>query len=352
MATGTGEFQAVAAVQPGAKQARTTTHFTRWLPYRDAGHDNPVFTFVARVHRRHDMLRERTARWIQQPVVLMFGLWVAVAVIILLTDRDLSLYQAISNLLGTLLLLSLADKLVLDFAAASAALDVVPSDVENGRWDLIAVSNISTDRYITAYHVLAQLRSWRLMCRVIGLRLGIVITLVLHSWFLPLLIPDERYGLPNYRSGASSPLESVAQSLAQDPVNVFYLVPAALALLIVAALYVIEPRWRLRALAAASVAISAQQRQSPLHLVAAVGAMLRVWFAQILTGVMAFALLWLFGVIFGPVAYSESAQFAGMWLFLAYLLIVWWVIRYAYQSLSRRWQTSAWKRMIRLGGEA
>ncbi len=352
MSAHSGEIQLPAA-KPTREPGTFRRMFWEWLPFYDAGTGNPVFPFASRGYPDAQLLRTRTGRWIQQPLLLLFGLWVVFACLIVLTDSDLSLYSGVTSVIWIGIGLSLLDKFVLDFAAVTAGLDVVDNDVSGGRWDLIALSDVRTRQYVKAYHAASQIRSWRMMCRVMGFRLGLAVLAFLHFGILPLLIRQswldaQYYGYFGPR--VSSPFTGVAETVRDDPALIIFYAPLFLTLLMMTAYYVVEPRWRVRALAAGSIAVSAKCAKPPLNLMYALGCGFGIWLGQILTGVTSYILLMLLGMLGNTLLFTDAGQYFVGFAALIYFILIWLITRAMYLDYTNRWLTRAHKRMIILGG--
>ena len=103
--------------------------------------------------------------------------------------------------------------------------------------------------------------------------------------------------------------------------------------------YIMEPRWRLRALAAGSIFVSAQLHQGSQALFLAFWIILQTLIAPIFATAAATVALGCMGIVFVPV--SIIFPFIGAVALVFVILIVGSVIKGVYNTLMERWLTKA-----------
>lgn len=342
------DYPAGEPMRAGKRRSRVglwwRTRSVSWLPHIDAGAFNPVFRLEARRRLSMEKLRGQSLWWMVQTALIGFNLWLVAAVVIVVTAQDWRLYMDVLLLLFILLGASLLDKFILDFSAATASLDAIEDDVRHGHFDLICLTDVRMNAYLKAKHAVAQMRSWRLMCRDMGFRLGLALAIIGHLLFLPLLlserIPDSSiFGLPQPATPGMA--ASAGPSELEDVLVLVSLLPGMFALV---AVYVLEPRWRLRSLAAASIAVSTQRKRAPFSLLYALGTLIGVWIMQILMAIAAMIAL----SQFMPIAFI-SGMFAGFVLLVAAAVLLL-IIHIGYRILTDTWLTRSWRRLVKWGG--
>ncbi len=70
-----------------------------------------------------------------------------------------AVYDLVTFGVGLAFATSVLEKFLFDFVAINAGLDLVNSDKRDGRWELIAVSDVDVQRLIRAKHAVAQIRA-------------------------------------------------------------------------------------------------------------------------------------------------------------------------------------------------
>jgi len=321
------------------------------MPHQAVRPDNAVFRYEARRIPTAQELEQLTVFWMLRVVALLVGLWlVGVFVIIITPKNDLiptlnyttpvsvAVYNAIEQFIQLAFLLSLLDKFVLDFVAILTALPSVSDDIKNGHWELTALTNLSMRNVVEAKHAVAQTRAWRTMCSVAGFRLGVVSVMVLHTFILPFAFPSDNGYVPN-------PLASLFSSLNAYNDERIFIFFGFIAYLIAAVIYVVEPRWRLQAVAMGGVAVSTQVHESAGALFSAFGCLVGVWLVQMVIAVLSgCSLLWT-----GSLFLSTTTGWSAVGLII-YILIVGAGIYQAYASLTGMWRNAAVRRLVKRGG--
>ncbi len=295
----------------------------RLTPHARLSH-NPLFALEARHVRWGDSgaaLSRRSGVWISvgaAVVVIPFLLWMAL---------DLSRYGTLSvitdsgmNYVTWALVIGLLLGLLVDCAGIAVAVGGISDELITGRWDLLRLTLLRVERLIAAKHGTAQLRAWRLMALVVGVRVGAVALLV-FMYTSPIFLT-----VPIYL----------------DPLEVLfgYLLIGALSLI-----YIVEPLWRLRALTAVGLAVSSRMQSSSTTILSAAGYVIALWIVEAFVfSVVALTLSWLFG--FGVFVLSDrlwyavitplliGIVYAAVWGF--YHVVETWALRRAALTLARR----------------
>ncbi len=296
------------------------------LPHGDAPPDSPIFWLESK-RLQYGQTQPKLVAFSQgrlfRFLAVATGLW-ALAVFAMI-NREES-FTTLWVVLGWLFMASFLDKFVLDFMAVNAGLDSLRQDQHNSLFDLMSLTNLSSQEIIAAKFAIVQIRVWRMMVNVIAFRLTIIWVGFLTLFVLPVFLWNESQILNLYRDVQ----EAIFISL--------YLIAFA----ITAAIYVIEPRWRLRTLAAGSLAVSSQLLEPAFALLSAMGLIIGVWIMQIFMAVLAMVALSFFGFAF------LTPLTVGFYI-IVYVLGVGFVIRALYHSLARRWLNKAYRRMTHWG---
>ncbi len=176
------------------------------------------------------------------------------------------------NVVMLIVLGGLLAALPVDLLCLSAAVVALSAAVRRGRWDMLLLTNVDARDIIRAEELLILAHVWKPLAVTTNIRLAA--SLCLAVWLVLI-------------GGSSGVLLNFVLILLVYP-------------------YILEPRWRTRALAASGLLISAYARQSVSALLAALGIVLLVWGTQAaLIGLLAF---WvevsdLGAVLFCPFAY-------------------------------------------------
>ncbi|MDX1992483.1 MAG: hypothetical protein SF029_08840 [bacterium] len=321
--------------------------FERWLrrrlrrrlymmmPYAGVTPDNPVFAYDARRLPTNEALQAQMMRWGMGTAAAVIALW-TIAALALVMARSLGFgaWESVYELLVLGMGVGFLDKLVLDFIAVLSSVNLISDDFRQGRWDLLALSNVSMRQVVEARFAVAQVRTWRTVAAVSGFRFGVWLALLLHVLVLPLFLPS-RMGVPN-------PLGTLAENWTEA----FVLLTFVFCYGLFGWVIVLEPRWRMRALAMGGLAVSTLNSGSGGSLFSAFGVVLGVWVVQIVVAVFSGCALFFGGFSFlGPdvwwmIGIGFSIFFLGMGV----------VIYGAYDNLTTMWRDNALRRLIRLGG--
>jgi hypothetical protein len=163
-----------------------------------------------------------------------------------------------------LMVISIGMDLILDFASLLFALNSIAGEVNARRWDLLRLSPVREDRIVAAKHGLAQVRAWRVMALVLYTRSAAVVLILLHTFLLPFFV-----------GGGSDIFNAFRYEFFN---TLLALVIAAIFL----AIYVVEPLWRMRAMTAVGIAISARVYSITFAFLTAFAAIVATWITQVI----------------------------------------------------------------------
>ncbi len=299
-------------------------HDKNWLsgffPFALIEEAHPLVIFEGRHQRPTSaILTRHTRRWLAGGAIAATLVW--------LLAMLFWAYEAAWSLAGTAFIISLIDKLWMDFGVIFAGLNSIKGDYDNNRWDPIRVTTVDMRKVVLAKHAIAQVRGWRLMLTVMTLRVAVVVLAALLVFATPLIYPDRVFNL-YYPNPPLSPVENL------------FLLSFFVMIAIDAGVYIMEPRWRLRALAAGSLAVSSQLFAGGVEMLAATGAVLVLWLLQMLSVLVALASLGCFTVILVPPVFVIHGFIMGL------------VIRSMYNGMVQTWLNRTVRRLVRRGMQA
>jgi hypothetical protein len=180
-----------------------------------------------------------------------------------------------------LMLATIGLNFIQDFASFIFSLNSIGGEVRAGRWELLRMTPIVEEHIVAAKHSLAQVRAWRVMAVVLCARIATVLLILLHVFLLPVVIGDGPDTFGGFR------YDFFNSSLALISVGIFLTI------------YVIEPLWRMRAVTAVGIAISARVYTVAFALLTAFAAMVVTWISQVaILGMIGWLTVGFFGGFF------------------------------------------------------
>lgn len=299
----------------------------RRTPFAAAGH--PVFERdISRLHRvwPEARLRRASRLAVAQGALVVVAAWLLLSAISAAgysPAQPQRIYHASSNVIFWLMLIALGSGALLDLLALRAALPAISGEVRARRWELLRLTPLRESGIVSAKHAAAQLRVWRALALVVGLRAATAALFLINV-----------FGLSSVVAGAPPALRD---ELAAAPLTI----GAAAAF---GAVYLFEPLWRVRTMTALGMVISAHVLESALSTLAAGGALLLVWLAQALILGALFTSLWLTLMpilLFGANVLTASAALLGFGVMIAvamfgfHLVVTRWGLRRVYQRIGR-----------------
>ncbi len=222
------------------------------------------------------------------------------------------IYRASSNVIFWLMMLALGSALLLDMLAVRAGLPGISNDVSARRWELLRLTPLRESSIVTGKHAAAQLRVWRALAVVVGLRAATAGLFIVNVFGLSYVLN----GVPLFLRE-----ELPAAPLILMSVGVFM------------AVYVLEPVWRVRAMTALGLVISSYALDRSLAVLAGGAALAAVWLAQ--TVIMSALLAAMYGMLFSVAVFSTDTLVASAFLFGFSLVIASAVV--GFHTVLRRW---------------
>jgi hypothetical protein len=213
---------------------------------------------------------------------------------------------------------------ILDFLSLQAALKSISGEKTAGRWDLLRLTALHEWGMVRAKHAAIRLRIWRFTTFLTQMRLA-TITL---SLFTILVVPYLALGENTIWAG-------LMETMTDAPVSfVLFIITSFIALII----YVIEPYWRMQAMTALGMVLSAYIENVPMATMAAVGAMFAVWLAQ-----TAIILALVTGLTFGssvalaPLFIANSGALYPVFIYLLLACLATAATIYGFYALLQTW---------------
>ena len=238
--------------------------------------DDPLFRSQVRLIRwggSWAQLHDQTLYWALHAFALIVGTWLGLALVVrfvfyagifipdtwfLVYTQDFWIAAAAASVLAGL---------AVDFRAMTAGVPVISSEITSGRYELIRLTTVSPVQVIVSKYALARVRAWRITARVMWARaLLAVLGLALLVWLW-------------FSTGVGA-----------TPFDLLYAGGLLLVGACAAVVFVIEPYWRMKAITALGVALSARVINGVSATLASALALLAFWFVQ-LVGVVALTFL-------------------------------------------------------------
>ncbi len=229
--------------------------------------DNPLFRSQARLIKWGDSwmrLHNQTLYWSLPVALLIFGTWLVFMLFLRYVAYSpnsfpqnwLLLYSQNFWLAATGA--SLLSVLAVDFRSIAAGVPVISEEIVSGRYELIRLTSISPVEVIVAKYAVARVRAWRITARLMWARAllaGFGLALLAWQWF---------------STGVGSTV-----------IDLFYASAALVVGTCGAAVFVLEPYWRMKAMTALGVAISARVHSGLSAPLASGLALLAFWWLEL-----------------------------------------------------------------------
>jgi len=233
--------------------------------------------------------------------------------------------QASQQVIGWLFLVSIGLALVLDVACVLSSVNTINRERENGYWSLIRLTNLNRQSVIHAKHALAQENTVRILVLVINLRLALVVLFGLFN----ILVEDPFTGRTNFELFQDVFDENRAEATL-----------SLLTLLLFWLVYIVEPVWRVQAVTAFGLAISARVSNATQSLLAGLAGIAFMWVSQGMLLMAFFAMLFFIGVRI------EIPNPLLGWLVTVGIVVLIAVLIYGYYRILSRWGL---RRAVRAG---
>ena len=248
---------------------------------------NPLFDLETRRVRWGcdvDVLLRSTQRWLLLICGLILALWLLVLVGSIITRHSGLAAENALIVVWWMLALSLLAAPALDFVSISSALGSIHGEITAGRWDLLRLTLLPNRQIVAAKHAAAQVRVWRATMLITALRTA---TVLIGTLNLLLLAFNDSYFMRGVSFG--------------EWISLLVLLLTGG---VVCAVYLLEPLWRMRALTALGVAISARTDHATSAALLGIGAIAVLWIAQIMLLIFLLAGL---SMLFLPLGLIETS---------------------------------------------
>lgn len=209
---------------------------------------NPLFELETRRAAWHD-----APTLVQRTVVWTLGINLAVFCIFLLLSSRRDLYTSFAQFYFVFSLGVVA--LWLDMACLRTSIRAINSEIQSGRWDLLRLTPIQIQTILRAKHAAAQVRVWRTLAAAIGVRVAL----------LPMIAVWVGIDLPTMRT---------------TPFSAEYLSGVAYMFAFIL-LLILELFWRMKAMTALGIAVSAQAREPAGAWLLGLATVFFVWLGQV-----------------------------------------------------------------------
>jgi hypothetical protein len=280
----------------------------RLTPHSRLSH-NPLFALETRRVRWGD-----SAKALIDSSLLLMAVVCVVLVLLWLVSRLSERYPSRFNDFSLVFLaVTLLASLLLDYRCMTTAVGSINGEIAARRWDLLRLTSLDNAQIVAAKYGAAQVRVWRLMMLIVSARIAVALTVGVSTLI---------YSVQDTAWSRRTSGEIVSVLLGQ------------LVVVVVAAIYLVEPFWRMRMVTALGMAISARAQQHASSVLVAIGALAALWLAQ---GVILAAMALGVSVIFVPlglVEYSVNGLiFCSPLVFLIFLLAA----CYGFYSVVQAW---------------
>lgn len=243
-------------------------------PYLMLAH--PLFRFEAhRVRWGHSQqsLQNYTLRTFFLTCVVVFTVWALLLVGHVIFTLRLSvnggqIYTFSRHLIDVMIVISFLADAFLDFVSLGVSIHTISQEKVAGRWDLLRLTALNERGIVAAKHAGVRLRVWRFTTIIASARLAVLLLWLFATFILPYAV-----------LGTNTNVNDLIVELMAQP---FSTIVGMLVVLLAALVFVVEPFWRMQALTALGMVISAYVSHVPTARLAALGVMLLVWLLQII----------------------------------------------------------------------
>ncbi|MBZ0277247.1 MAG: hypothetical protein K8I60_13955 [Anaerolineae bacterium] len=289
------------------------------IPYHDADTEN---SFLAYHLRRVRWLGSVEAFTPASLTVVFVTVALAVVFYTLVINGYYS-YERMnrsSTAIGLLFFTSVGLDALLDFATMIVTANAISGELTAGRWDLLRLTLLPAAVIVRVQHISGQLRAWRVAMAVAGARIAVILLTLFHIYL-------------NWSFTGTPPWG--------------YMKFSELMLLIVllgvfCVIYLLEPFWRLRTLAALGILLSGYFLASLSNVLMRPLVVLAVWVSQ---GMIVFGLGW---VVFQIGNQVVSSNVTGLFIITLACCLLAAIIYGYYRGLSRLCLRLAVRRVSRL----
>lgn len=213
--------------------------------------------------------------------------------------------------------------LLLDFFGVVATAGSINREKTSTNWDLLTVTTVRQETVIRAKHIAAQVRIWRLVTLIFGLRMGFTTWGLLHT-----------AGTSIWFNGLGHFIQEAIDEFRHEPVET----PLALYLFaLIFVVYMLESLWRARLVTAIGLAASARIQNTTSAILAGFAGVVLMWITQ---AIILIAMFWL---SFEIGNYSAMYDDDAIVVIITLVMSGWAAVIYGYYRLVRerllKWAT-------------
>jgi hypothetical protein len=175
-----------------------------------------------------------------------------------------NIYDVAELIITLILFANVGVTLLADAYYTMVTVNSINQQVVSGHWDILRVTPLPEDDILSAKYAISQILAWRLMAIETALR-------VLSIVFIPVLI----ISTPLLYSG--NLLTSLLAFVTAPVIILFVIVavaPVSIPVLILLLMYIFEPYWRMQAVLAFGIAVSARIQNTTIAALAGFGTLL------------------------------------------------------------------------------
>ena len=327
--------------------------FGYWFPQNAVNKRNPFYNYELGNAPDTVDLKGITVRWMTYTIVAMLALWALLVIPVIVSspsrfnDVPDSWFNMMENIGWVFLAITFGDRFIYDFICLVSGLNRISREIKGGSWEIISVTDVNVDHMVQAKHAFVQTRVWRAMSIIMGLRLGIVLVGMAHILLASVITVDEYNSL-------GSLLDEMFDAIIDDPFVLLAFLILLLTYVFAVYFYVIEARWRLRVITAASLSVSSRIRSTTMGLLYGLGTIIAFWISQIfVAGVVIFTTSAMFSIMTGwaqVIDYSTTYT-VGIFTFFLFVVLFTATIGYInYHDMADYWLSNASRRLIALKG--
>lgn len=244
------------------KNYRTTPRF--YVPLFEIPFNHrPLFKLI-RKHSKwaptHEIAVQRSRHFVLRRVIILVGTWI-VWVLLTASNRPYA-YSAYTETgleaIAFVFVISLGLSYLLDMVTVAYTMNSINQEITLGRWDLLRLAMDDED-IISAKYDLARLRTWRLYLLMFSIRLSVAVMFVIVVVVISYLETGEGF-LQGYD---------------------FFLFITQFTILVAIISYLfLEPFWRVKAITAMGVALSARAKSITMSAIYGFAILISTWILQ------------------------------------------------------------------------
>ncbi len=243
--------------------------FFRLTPFAIAASDHPLFRLEARGVTNYHNFSSLRYHSVSRIGLTIAGCIILFAVYLLLKNTGGSYsyaYSAQQALLANaadftllLIIVGILANAYIDFVSLGASMTAINGEVVSGRWDLLRLSGMREGYFTVSKHGIAQLKAWRSVMNVVGMRLAAGVSGLLLG--LSVLAPEFSLGVSTLN-------------------DTLIAVSSLLALIVFAIVFALEPIWRMRTITAVGLYVSTRTRNPSYSPLLGFALVFLIWVAQ------------------------------------------------------------------------